>query len=145
MTFGPNYTDLYSSPKERQLQKSCVSFGEECISHASQIKTKTKGMGWWGGAQCIRNYTTWIRYYKKRQPQEKKNYHHTLILGLWSHKKAKCSPVVLWFDHVNIVKFLSPFNMLMRHPNNIFSVIYVIIGAVKPIKLSTVREQQMWL
>ncbi len=29
--FGPNFTDLHSSPKERQLQKSCVSFGEECI------------------------------------------------------------------------------------------------------------------
>ncbi len=31
MTFGPKFTDLHSSPKERQLQKSCVSFGEECI------------------------------------------------------------------------------------------------------------------
>ena len=31
MTFGPNFTDLHSSPKERQLQKSCISFGEECI------------------------------------------------------------------------------------------------------------------
>ncbi len=30
MKFGPNVTDLHSSPKERQLQKSCVSFGEEC-------------------------------------------------------------------------------------------------------------------
>ncbi len=30
MTFGPKLTDLHSSPKERQLQKSCVSFGEEC-------------------------------------------------------------------------------------------------------------------
>ena len=28
--FGPKFTDLHSSPKERQLQKSCVSFGEEC-------------------------------------------------------------------------------------------------------------------
>ena len=31
----------------------------------------------------------------------------------------------------------------MRLPNNTFPVIYVRIGAVKPIKLSTVREQQM--
>ena len=30
MTFGPKFTDLHSYPKERQLQKSCVSFGEEC-------------------------------------------------------------------------------------------------------------------
>ncbi len=30
MKFGPKFTDLHSSPKERQLQKSCVSFGEEC-------------------------------------------------------------------------------------------------------------------
>ncbi len=32
MTFGLKFTDLHSSTKERQLQKSCVSFGEECIS-----------------------------------------------------------------------------------------------------------------
>ncbi len=31
MTFGPKFTDLHFSPKERQLQKSCVSFEEECI------------------------------------------------------------------------------------------------------------------
>ncbi len=30
MTFDPKFTDLHSSPKERQLQKKCVSFGEEC-------------------------------------------------------------------------------------------------------------------
>ncbi len=30
MKFGPNFSELPSSPKERQLQKSCVSFGEEC-------------------------------------------------------------------------------------------------------------------
>ncbi len=30
MKFAPKFTDLHSSPKERQLQKSCVSFGEEC-------------------------------------------------------------------------------------------------------------------
>ncbi len=30
MTFGPEFTDLHSSSKERQPQKSCVSFGEEC-------------------------------------------------------------------------------------------------------------------
>ena len=30
MAFGPKFTDLHSSPKDRQLQKSCVSFGEEC-------------------------------------------------------------------------------------------------------------------
>ncbi len=30
MTFCPKSTDLYSSPKERHLLKSCVSFGEEC-------------------------------------------------------------------------------------------------------------------
>ncbi len=30
-TFGPKFTDLHLSPKERQLQKSCVSFGEECM------------------------------------------------------------------------------------------------------------------
>ncbi len=32
MTFGQKFTDLHSSPKDRQLQKSCVSFGEECIA-----------------------------------------------------------------------------------------------------------------
>ncbi len=32
MKFGPKFTDLHSSPKERQLQKSWVSFGEECTS-----------------------------------------------------------------------------------------------------------------
>ena len=31
MAFGLRFTDLHSSPKNRQLQKSCVSFGEECI------------------------------------------------------------------------------------------------------------------
>ncbi len=30
MTFDPKFTDLHSYPKERLLQKSCVSFGEEC-------------------------------------------------------------------------------------------------------------------
>ena len=34
MTFGQKLTDLNSSPKDRQLQKSCVSFGEECAIHA---------------------------------------------------------------------------------------------------------------
>ena len=34
MTFVPKLTDLHSSPKERQLQKSCVSFGEECTTPA---------------------------------------------------------------------------------------------------------------
>ena len=29
MTFGPKFADLHSSPNERQLQKSCISFGEE--------------------------------------------------------------------------------------------------------------------
>ncbi len=28
MKFGPNFTDLHFSPKERQLQKRCISFGE---------------------------------------------------------------------------------------------------------------------
>ncbi len=28
--FGRKFTDLLSSPKERQPQKSCISFGEEC-------------------------------------------------------------------------------------------------------------------
>ncbi len=32
MTFGPKFTDLHSSPKERKLQKSCVSFGEDCTA-----------------------------------------------------------------------------------------------------------------
>ncbi len=40
--FGPKFSDLQSSPKERQLQKSCVSFGEECrtpmISRMVEIK-----------------------------------------------------------------------------------------------------------
>ncbi len=35
MTFGPKFTDLHSYQKERQLQKSCVSFGEECITTES--------------------------------------------------------------------------------------------------------------
>ena len=30
MTFGIKLNDVHSSPKERQLQKTCVSFGEEC-------------------------------------------------------------------------------------------------------------------
>ena len=30
MTFGQRFTDLHSSPKERQLHKSYVSIGEEC-------------------------------------------------------------------------------------------------------------------
>ncbi len=30
MTFGRMFTDIHSSPKEKQLWKSCVSFGEEC-------------------------------------------------------------------------------------------------------------------
>ncbi len=33
MKFCPKSTDLHSSQKERQLQKSCVSFGEECTSN----------------------------------------------------------------------------------------------------------------
>ena len=32
MTFGQKFTNLHSSPKERQLQISCISFGEECNS-----------------------------------------------------------------------------------------------------------------
>ncbi len=40
MTFGPKFTDLHSSPKERQLQKSCVSFGEECIDTLSDSATQ---------------------------------------------------------------------------------------------------------
>ncbi len=30
MTFGIKSNDVHSSPKERQLKKTCVSFGEEC-------------------------------------------------------------------------------------------------------------------
>ncbi len=30
MTFGQKLNGVHSSPKERKLQKSCVSFGEEC-------------------------------------------------------------------------------------------------------------------
>ena len=30
MTFGIKLNDVHSSPKVRQLQKTCVSFGEEC-------------------------------------------------------------------------------------------------------------------
>ncbi len=30
MTFGLTLNGVHSSPKERQLQKSCVSFGDEC-------------------------------------------------------------------------------------------------------------------
>ncbi len=30
MIFGIKLNDVHSSPKERQLQKTCVSFGEEC-------------------------------------------------------------------------------------------------------------------
>ncbi len=30
MTFGLKLNGTQSSPKERQLRKSCVSFGEEC-------------------------------------------------------------------------------------------------------------------
>ncbi len=59
----------------------------------------------------------------------------------WKSEK-KCSLVVLWYNHANIVTFLIPFNILMRHPNHTFSVNDVIIVAVKPIKPSTVRELQ---
>ncbi len=34
MTFGIKLNDVHSSPKERQLQKTCVSFGEECIGRS---------------------------------------------------------------------------------------------------------------
>ncbi len=30
MMFGIKLNDVHSSPKERQLKKTCVSFGEEC-------------------------------------------------------------------------------------------------------------------
>ncbi len=30
MMFDIKLNDVHSSPKERQLQKTCVSFGEEC-------------------------------------------------------------------------------------------------------------------
>ncbi len=36
----PHFTDLHSSWKERQLQKSCVSFGEECCSGFPQPCTE---------------------------------------------------------------------------------------------------------
>ncbi len=42
--FGPNLTGLHSSAKERQLQKSCVSFWEECMgskwSYGKRIVSK---------------------------------------------------------------------------------------------------------
>ncbi len=47
----------------------------------------------------------------------------------------------LIFNHVNIVQFLIPFSILIRHLNNTFSVNYMIIGDIKPIQLSTVREE----
>ncbi len=37
--FGPKFTDLHSSPKERHLQKSCVSFGEGCIVYKNKCKS----------------------------------------------------------------------------------------------------------
>ena len=46
MTFGPKFTGLHSYPKERQLQKSCVSFGQECTgvndTAGSSMIEKTK-------------------------------------------------------------------------------------------------------
>ncbi len=30
--YNPRFTGVHSSPKERQLQKCCVSFGKECSS-----------------------------------------------------------------------------------------------------------------
>ncbi len=37
MKFGPKFTDLHFSPQKRQLQKSCVSFGEECSNMIAQF------------------------------------------------------------------------------------------------------------
>ena len=37
MTFGLKLNGAHSSQKERQLQKSCVSFGEECINLIDSI------------------------------------------------------------------------------------------------------------
>ena len=44
MKFGPKFTDLHSSPKERQLKKSCVSFGEECSECAGMSKILQVGV-----------------------------------------------------------------------------------------------------
>ncbi len=44
MKIGPKFTDLHSSPKERQLQKSCVSFGEECSALESKDLQQKKGV-----------------------------------------------------------------------------------------------------
>ena len=44
MTFGPKFTDLHSSPKERQLQTSCVSFGEECIVAKARFSVTHKNV-----------------------------------------------------------------------------------------------------
>ncbi len=42
MTFGPKFTDLHSSPKDWQLQKSCVSFGEECTGKDRSVLSDEK-------------------------------------------------------------------------------------------------------
>ena len=43
MMFGIKLNDVHSSPKERQLQKTCVSFGEECsVGRASPNGQKLK-------------------------------------------------------------------------------------------------------
>ncbi len=44
MTFCPKFTNLHSYPKERQLQKSCVSFGEECSQSPSTKQYTESGL-----------------------------------------------------------------------------------------------------
>ena len=70
MTFGPKFTDLHSTPKERQLQKSCVSFGEECTLRSVsntvrslcgnirvQLPSNPLPFQWWQKLSISRCYT----------------------------------------------------------------------------------------
>ncbi len=62
------------------------------ISHASQIKTKTKGMGWWGSAQCLlricnsssRHHWPWHCAFR---------YFNTLCMYLLPHESSGREPL----------------------------------------------------
>ena len=67
MNFGLKLNGAHSSPKERQLQKSCVSFGEECIISAFSYQPQCP----WG-------------YSHKSPDHRHTDKVHTLIMTLFS-------------------------------------------------------------
>ncbi len=46
MMYNQGFTGIHSSPKERQLQKSCVSFGKECKKHSHNNNTTPTNRFW---------------------------------------------------------------------------------------------------